>query len=211
VLRRLGRPRGAGGNVMMSPVGLRELKKNKLRQALEREALALFAEQGYEITTVEQIAARAEISTTTFYRYYSSKEDLVVSGADADQGLPFSEPLPPGQTPAEGLRNLIASMRMSREVLEPEKRDRLLARFRLIAALPELRALYQRRTQESIQVLAQLLAAGEKPPLRTRVIAAMVGGALVEAMYYWVDQDGRPTLVDLFAEALEIIQPAVDD
>jgi AcrR family transcriptional regulator len=196
---------------MMSPVGLRELKKNRLRQTLEREALALFDEQGYEVTTVEQIAARAEISTTTFYRYYSSKEDLVVSGADVEQGLPFSEPPPPGQTPAEGLRQLIASLRTSREPLEPEMRDRLLARFRLIAALPELRALYQRKTQESIAALAQLLAADDKPTLRTRVIAAMVGGALVEAMYFWVDQDGRPDLVALFAESLEIIQPAVEN
>lgn len=57
--------------------GLRERKKNKTRKLIQREALRLFRAQGYEATTISQIAAAAEISESTFFRYFPSKEDIV--------------------------------------------------------------------------------------------------------------------------------------
>ena len=60
------------------PPGLRERKKIKLRRAIQTTALRLFETQGYEHTTVEQIAEAAETSTTTFYRYFPTKEDVVL-------------------------------------------------------------------------------------------------------------------------------------
>src|ERR1700727_3243451 len=60
------------------PPGLRERKKIKLRRAIQTAALRLFEAQGYEHTTVEQIAEAAETSTTTFYRYFPTKEDVVI-------------------------------------------------------------------------------------------------------------------------------------
>ena len=60
------------------PPGLRERKKIKLRRAIQAAALLLFETQGYEHTTVEQIAEAAETSTTTFYRYFPTKEDVVL-------------------------------------------------------------------------------------------------------------------------------------
>jgi AcrR family transcriptional regulator len=59
--------------------GLRERKKVKTRLAIEDAALALFEAQGYEATTVEAIAAAAEVSTTTFFRYFPTKADVVLS------------------------------------------------------------------------------------------------------------------------------------
>lgn len=57
---------------------LRARKKTKTRRAIEDVALDLFAEQGFEATTVEQIAARAEVSTTTFCRYFPTKSDVIL-------------------------------------------------------------------------------------------------------------------------------------
>jgi AcrR family transcriptional regulator len=60
--------------------GLRSLKKRKTRRAIQDAALDLFAEQGFEESTVEQIAARAEVSTATFFRYFKTKAEVIFSG-----------------------------------------------------------------------------------------------------------------------------------
>ncbi|TMB71576.1 MAG: TetR family transcriptional regulator, partial [Chloroflexi bacterium] len=61
--------------------GLRERKKQKTRESIQRAALRLFVKQGYEETTIEQIAAAAEISPSTFFNYFPTKEDVVLFDA----------------------------------------------------------------------------------------------------------------------------------
>src|SRR5690625_7390439 len=60
------------------PLGLRERKKIRTRQAIQEQALRLFAEQGYAETTTEQIAAAAEVSPSTIFRYFPTKEETVL-------------------------------------------------------------------------------------------------------------------------------------
>ena len=62
-------------------LGLRERKTLKTKEAIQREALRLFEEQGYGETTIEQIAAAAEISPSTFFNYFPTKEDVASSTA----------------------------------------------------------------------------------------------------------------------------------
>src|SRR5712692_1098848 len=62
-------------------LGLRERKKLKTREAIQREAMRLFQKHGYEETTIEQIAAGAEISPSTFFNYFPTKEDVVLYDA----------------------------------------------------------------------------------------------------------------------------------
>ena len=74
-------------NVEAPSEGLRSRKKEKTRRAIEDAALELFAEQGYEATTVNQIAERAEVSTATFFRYFGTKQEVIF----AEDGNEFAE------------------------------------------------------------------------------------------------------------------------
>src|SRR6476620_10111846 len=64
-------------------LGLRDRKKIKTREAIRREAMRLIEENGYANTTVEQIAEAAEVSPSTFFRYFPSKE-MVLMANDLD-------------------------------------------------------------------------------------------------------------------------------
>jgi AcrR family transcriptional regulator len=59
-------------------LGLREIKMERTRQLIAEKAFELFIEQGFDHTTVEQIAAAAEVGPRTLYRYFPTKETLIV-------------------------------------------------------------------------------------------------------------------------------------
>jgi len=81
------------------PPGLRERKKAKTRATIREHALRLFRDQGYGATTVEQIAEAAEVSPATFYRYFPTKEDVVLQDDLDVLALGELEALPPGLSP----------------------------------------------------------------------------------------------------------------
>lgn len=66
--------------------GIRSRKKARTRLAIQDAALDLFADQGFEVTTVEQIAHRAEVSPSTFFRYFGTKAEIILSDHDTQLG-----------------------------------------------------------------------------------------------------------------------------
>ena len=88
---------------------LRERKKARTRASLREHPLRLFREQGYQATTVEQIAAAAEVSPSTFFRYFPTKEDVVMQD-DLDARLFAAfEHQPPEVGPVAALRAALLS------------------------------------------------------------------------------------------------------
>ncbi|GIE95075.1 acyl-CoA-like ligand-binding transcription factor [Paractinoplanes rishiriensis] len=161
------------------PAGLRERKKAKTRAAIREHAMRLFEDQGYATTTVEQIAEAAEVSPSTFFRYFPTKEDVVLTD-DFDPLVIEAIRAQPAGTPP--VRALLDGMRAVFDLLTEEAWTAERRRQRLIAAIPELRTRVMQQTAAAIDMLAEVLAEREGRPaddLRCRVIAGAVVGVVL--------------------------------
>jgi AcrR family transcriptional regulator len=159
-----------------SDLGLRERKKRRTRQALAEAALRLFAERGYEQTTVADIAAAAEVSTRTFFAYFPTREDVVF--ADTDERLEAMRQalasLPDGASPARAIHEMVQRVFATPgAVFGPDRATRIA----LVLGRPELRAKAMERLLRAQHEFAGWLR-GTYPRLDT-VTAATVSGALV--------------------------------
>jgi len=118
--------------------GLRSRKKLKTRLAIEDAALALFAEHGFEATTVEQIVERAEVSMTTFFRYFPSKADVVLT--NWGEGLPELHTAIAGR-PGDEPDLLAVRRAIEQEWVASIDPDRTVRVARAVASSPLLRGL----------------------------------------------------------------------
>ncbi len=136
-------------------LGLRERKKARTRAAIQRHALRLFREQGYGNTTVEQIAAAVEISPSTFFRYFPTKEDVVMYDVIDPILIAEFEAQPPELTPIQAFRRALRGVfrRMSVEAIA-EQRERGM----LILEVPELRMRMLDEALRSSRLFADLVA-----------------------------------------------------
>ena len=187
------------------PRGLRERKKADTRRALQRQALRLFSAQGYEATTVEQIAAAANLSAMTFFRYFPSKEDVVLADEYDTLIAAHLSVQPAGAAPLEKVRSAV---RESLAVVDAEARADLLVRIRLILATPALRARLFANQGTTADLLARTFGAGSrnwKKNLRGRVIASACLAAMTEAILMWAEEDGARNLPDLIDSAFEVL------
>ena len=186
--------------------GLRERKKAQTRREIQRQALRLFAKQGYEATTVEEIAAAAGVSHMTFFRYFPTKEDVVIAD-DYDPLLARLISTRPADEPdAESIRR--AAQAIFERVYESD-RDALLARTRLILYTPALRARMWENGSDSEQLIVRALAARahhKQDDLRVRVIVAACLAAVMVAIQMWAEHPGKHELPDLIDQALSALQ-----
>jgi AcrR family transcriptional regulator len=185
--------------------GLRERKKQKTRESIQRTALRLFEKQGYEETTIEQIAAAAEISPSTFFNYFPTKEDVVLYDAYDPVAIQLFLQRPKDEPLNVGLRQVLEGLAASFQRDE----QMILARGRLFLEVPELRARIWDEVERSQVLLAQMLAerTGRRPDdFELRVTARVVTGAVFEASQEWMRSNGRRGLVELVNRALDVVE-----
>lgn len=159
--------------------GLRERKKAKTRAAIQRHALRLFQEQGYDATTVEQIAAAAEVSPSTFFRYFPTKEDVVLY--DALDPLLFAayRAQVPELNPIQALRRALHDVY---DHMSDAELARQIERGRLVLTVPELRMRMLDQLAAGVQMMTQLLAertGRHADELEVRALAGAMIGALM--------------------------------
>jgi AcrR family transcriptional regulator len=187
-----------------TPVGLRARNRERKHDRIRTTALAAFGDRGFDDVTVEEIAEQAEVSRSTLFRYFPTKEDLVLlddsARLDALQGAlvgrPADEPV-------------LASLRAALVALAGAyqgDRDDLVASYRIIRATPALMA----RTLEQQAAREDALAAALEERLdgddvRARALAA-TGMALVRvALRAWLAAGPDTVLADVVAETLDLL------
>jgi len=154
--------------------GLRERKKQQTRETIARVALELFAERGYDETTLAEIAEAADVSPRTIFSYFDSKEEILFceESHSVEEVKAALEQRPEGTTTVDALRKLISAM--------PPQDDDAKLRKQVITSSPALQLKMRARVAEMEPVLAASFATdlGSEPDdIRALLIAASATAA----------------------------------
>jgi AcrR family transcriptional regulator len=180
--------------------GNRRIRRMKAtRLALEQAALRLFADQGYEQTTVEEIAEAAGVSVRTLFRYYSSKQhilfgDVAQGRIDAMRTALWARPA--AEPPLVAIEGALDDL----DLTDPAEREQILARFALLARQPSLVTTYLVLNRDLAGVVAEFVAqrtGSAVTDLYPQMVAAATSAAWDTALVTWAASEGTADLSEL--------------
>jgi AcrR family transcriptional regulator len=178
--------------------GLRERKKARTRASLREHALRLFREQGYQATTVEQIAAAAEVSPSTFFRYFPTKEDVVLQDDMDTRMVEALERQPAGLGPVAAVRTATREVFASYTAADV---DLIRENMALMLTVPEVRARALDEFARTIAVIGEAVAKRAGRPaddLAVRTIAGAIIGVIMSITMPWEGWSDRQTVEEVF-------------
>ena len=186
--------------------GLRERKKQQTREKIERVALQLFAERGYDETTLAEIADAADVSPRTIFSYFQSKEDILFCEEPSymERVGEILERRPAGSTTVDALREFISSM--------PPPDEQTMLRKRVITANPELQMKLRAHIGQLEGVLTESIAKdlGAGPDdVRPALIAASMTAAFAtvrDRLETSPDEPDHEEVMQILDEVLEFMQ-----
>ncbi|MET9388856.1 TetR family transcriptional regulator [Streptomyces sp. NPDC006624] len=200
-------------------MNLRERKKLRTRDALLRAALELFATRGYEETTVDDIAAAADVSQRTFFRYFAGKEETAFFVPRLAEALVVDavRARPADEVPLEALRRAVLESwdAIQEAVAELVPMDLHMRVYRVIESTPALLAAHLRRAAELEEQLAGIIAEREGLDVdadpRPRIVVALFGGVIRVTERLWSTGDDLTLdgLRELTATYLDQVGPAL--
>jgi AcrR family transcriptional regulator len=187
--------------------GLRERRKKLTATELEAAAYRLFGERGFDNVTVDDIAAEADVSRRTFFRYFASKEDVLLADhfvqlarlREAMTARPADEPI------VTALRNALLSLSVDFE----QRKEMIIVRGRLMRDTPSLQArslTHQKLWEDAMQELvAERLGVDPTTDLRPGVVSAATLAAMRVAFTNWLMAGCEGDLIELTTEALDLL------
>jgi AcrR family transcriptional regulator len=190
---------------MTAVVGLRERKKARTREALQEAAMDLFTRQGFDGTTVEEIADACEVSPRTFFRYFPTKEDVLFADADArrDRLLAVLADQPADEPTFAALEAAMRALAMD----YLDDRAALVARSQVVEGSPQLQA-YKAEHQhgwEAAVVDALERRSDERGRTAAReelqLLTAVATAAMRVSLDAWVADADGPDLDELLDHA----------
>ena len=185
--------------------GLRERKKAKTRAAIQEHALRLFRERGYDATTVEQIAEAAEVSPSTFFRYFGSKEDVVVYDALDPILIAAWRAQPRELSPIQAFRRAMEEVFGS---LTPAQLEDMQERGRLGYGVPEVRqAMIDDILRTGSLIVGELAERTGRAPddFELRVFTGAFIGAIMAAVLPAIEEP-LPHYMALLDRALDYLE-----
>jgi AcrR family transcriptional regulator len=198
---------------------LRERKKQRTRDALVRAAFELFTSQGYDATTVDEIAEAVDVSQRTFFRYFAGKEDaaLAVQRLTEEHFHAAVRARPPHEPPLEALRRaVLEGWDTISEVIESVVPvDLYLRMYRVVESTPVLLAAHLRRSAETEERFARLIAEREGLDVdadpRPRLAVAVFGAVMRVTERQWSAREDLDleAIRELTALYLDQVGPAL--
>lgn len=182
-----------------APAGLRERKKRQARAAIADAALELFAETGFDDTTVAEVARRAGVSPASVARHFPTKESLLFPGQDVHApalARAIAE-RPPEETPYDAV---VGALRDAEPVDAPGLRRMLLAR-RAIARSTVLRGRAAGLLDTWRDTIAEAAVVRGADPADARVLATVVVAVLDDVADQWALAGGTADLAGANAAA----------
>ena len=179
--------------------GLRERKKIRTRQTIRREAFRLIQENGYAATTVEQIAEAAEVSPSTFFRYFPTKESVLLADDMDPVILNALDEQPPDLSPSQAIRRAYQAVMANQSEDEREFED---TRQRLMFSIPELKAAMYDEYYRTVTAFAEAVGrriGRDASDFELRVFAGALTGAMM-AVY-----EPGPGASDIVSRALDFV------
>jgi AcrR family transcriptional regulator len=188
----------------LQPVSLRERKKRLAQATIEEAALRLFQQNGYEQTSIQDIADVVMMSSRTFFRYFASKEEVLFGPMRTimNDGLHFLQSMPPTESPQAALRATFEYLARQYE----QQRTSFLLHYQVAMQVPSVVPIYLAVLIETELALldalcAQLEAATNRNEIRFLVAIYMT--ALRVALEEWLEQEAQGNLVSLLGGYLD--------
>ncbi|MBZ3900448.1 MULTISPECIES: TetR/AcrR family transcriptional regulator [Streptomyces] len=173
--------------------GLRERKKQRTHDALLRAALELFTTQGYDATTVDEIAEAVDVSQRTFFRYFAGKEEAALAITDLPQEhfLAAVRARPAHEAPLEAMRNAVLEgwEAIGEAIQQVVPVELYLRAYGMVESTPALLAAHLRRADEVAREMERIIAEREGLDVdtdpRPRVAVAVFGGVMRVTERMW--------------------------
>ncbi len=188
------------------PMSLRERKKRLAQTTIEETALRLFQQKGYEQTSIQDIADAVMMSSRTFFRYFASKEDVLIGPLRAVQseGVRLLQQVAPTESPHAALR---ATFMHLANLYQQQQRASFLLRYQVARQSPSIASLYILALMEMepamCDALCSRLEAATNRRHEIRFLVAMYMTALRVALEQWLENETGGDLVSLLREYLE--------
>jgi AcrR family transcriptional regulator len=181
-------------------LGLRDRKKLQTRDTIRREAMRLFEAGGYANTTIEQIAEASDISTSTFFRYFPTKESVLMA-TDLDQVTRDALAAQPASLPTLHAFRRALEITVATVTAADWRFER--ARLRMVLSIPELKAAQfgvYRRTMAKLAATEATRLGRDPHDFEVRVLMGAIAGGLMAVI------DHSPDVVERMFRALDFIE-----